>query len=226
MTIDDFVLSIEEQKAIDHKSLELYEKRITPYATNLSASQKETILNLQKIIFTLDYYFEHNEVVKPEVLNFFWAQCDKFLADLGISKYLRKEFLKDIKDYAEIETSIRNGKKLAEYDIKQFYFKKSCDVRLQRHLIRWLIQQKPTSSEEEITKDILEEIEDDVDDIEEDKLTPLNGNRFLEVISGENNRVKEYIIFVDSQDSFKDLKQRIINKIRDLPFVRTNARII
>jgi hypothetical protein len=77
-----------------------------------------------------------------------------------------------------------------------------------------LNQGKIYSSDEEITFDILGEIEDDIDDLEEDRNT-LNGNRFLEVLdSGDGMRIREYINFVSSfSDDHLEITQRILKKI-------------
>ena len=211
-------LSAEVKRKIALKSEELYEKRIAPYAKDLSSLQKEAILAFQKLVFTVDYYFEHNKEINQNILSYFWKQAEKFFDDLGINKSTQLSLLQDIRDYADIEMSTREGKKLSEYEIKLFYFKKSCDVRMQRHIIRYLNQQPDVSSEDEIIRDILEEIEDDVDDIEEDRATPFNGNRFLEILNSQDGtRVQEYIIFINSQyNAPPDLAQRIIGKINNV----------
>jgi hypothetical protein len=214
---NNYTPSSEEKEAIDQKTRELYEKRIARYADDLTESQKETILNFQKVIFTLDHYFEHNEKVDKDSLDPFWKQLEQSLDDLGVPQDLQKQLLQDIRDYAEIEASIRDGKRLADYDIALFYLKKSCDVRLQRHLIRYLIHHSPESSSEEIVTDQLEEIEDDVDDIEEDKATPFNGNRLLEILlSGDTYKLNEYFAFINSQSSApEELTKRVVAKIKE-----------
>ncbi len=199
-------------QAIVQKTQELYEKRIAPYAKDLSDVHKKAIINFQQLVFTIDYYGEHTEKIDPVVLDSFWKQSENFLSDLGIEAPLRATLLQDIKDYADIEQSTRTGKKLSDYDIKLFYFKKSCDVRMQRHLLRFLNKSKPESSEEEVTRDMLEEIEDDMDDIEEDKLTPLNGNRLLEILNSKNiQKLDEYSTFVNS---LQNVPEALVQKIK------------
>lgn len=212
---DNYVLTPDEERAISERAKELYEKRIAPYAPDLASPTRQAIINFQKLVFAVDHYFEHNEQLNPAFLNSFWNKFGKFLDDLEMSKELQATLLQDIKDYADIEASIRIGKRLAEYEIRFFYFKKSCDVRMQRHVIRYLNKQPASSSEPEIIRDILEEIEDDVDDIAEDKLTPFGGNRFLEILSSKNvEKLKEYATFIDSlPNAPQDLVQRIREKI-------------
>lgn len=214
---DKYILTPDEEKAIADKAEELYEKRIAPYASDLAPATRTTILNFQKLVFILDHYFEHNEQLNPIILNSFWQQFGKFLDDF-MPKELQVSILQDIKDYADIEASTRTGKKLADYEIKFFYFKKSCDVRMQRHIIRYLNQQPATSSNTEITKDILEEIEDDVDDIQEDKSTPFTGNRLLEILNSKDvAKLKEYNTLINSfPDAPPDLVQKIIGEISKL----------
>src|SRR3989344_498943 len=212
---DNYILTPDEERAISEKAEELYSKRIAPYAPNLASPTREAIISFQKSVFVVDHYFEHNEQLNPAFLNSFWKQFEKFLDDLQMPKELQATILQDIKDYADIEASIRIGKKLAEYGIRFFYFKKSCDVRMQRHIIRYLNKQQISSSESEIIRDILEEIEDDLDDIEEDKLTPFGGNRFLEILNSINvEKLSEYDTFINSlPNAPQDLVQRIREKI-------------
>ncbi|OGI76330.1 hypothetical protein A3C57_00920 [Candidatus Nomurabacteria bacterium RIFCSPHIGHO2_02_FULL_33_12] len=212
---DNYILTPDEERVISEKAEELYAKRIAPYAPDLASPTREAIINFQKLAFVVDHYFEHNEQLNPAFLNSFWSQFQKFLDDLQMPRELHATILQDIKDYADIEASIRIGKKLAEYEIKFFYFKKSCDVRMQRHIIRFLNKHETSSSEPEIVRDILEEIEDDVDDIEEDKLTPFGGNRFLEILSSKDvEKLNEYNNFINSlSNAPQDLVQRIGEKI-------------
>ena len=212
---DNYILTPDEERAISEKTEELYAKRIAPYAPNLASPTREAIINFQKLVFVVDHYFEHNQQLNPAFLNSFWNQFEKFLDDLQMPKELQATLLQDIKDYADIEASIRIGRKLAEYEIRFFYFKKSCDVRMQRHIIRYLNTQPALSSEPEIIRDILEEIEDDVDDIAEDELTPFGGNRFLEILNSKNiEKFDEYTTFINSlPNAPQDLVQRILDKM-------------
>jgi len=215
---EDYVLTPDEENAIQRKTEELYEKRIAPHVPDISPLKRETIIRFQKLVFVLDHYFEHNEQLAPAILDSVWTRFEKFLDDLEMPKDLQTEVLQDIKDYANIEANTRTGKQLAEYEISFFYFKKSCDVRMQRHIIRYLNQQSPTSSRAEIARDIVEEIEDDIDDIEEDKLTPFNGNRLLEILnSGNKTKLEEYATFMRSFGNIpQDLTQRVIEKLNKL----------
>lgn len=207
-------LSAEAREAISKKTEELYEKRIAPYAQNLSPEQKQVILNFQQLVFAIDYYFEHNRDVNQETLDSFWKQAENFLAELGMGKSLTANILMDIKGYAEVEASTRKGKKLADRELENFYFLKSCDVRMQRHLVRYLNNDIPDSSEPEIKKDILEEIEDDVDDLEEDKNTPFNGNRLLEILKSKNiPKLEEYIIYINSS---QNPSSELVRKVQEL----------
>lgn len=202
---------------ITQKANELYEKRIAPYARNISVAQKKTIIDFQKLIFSLDHYGEQTEKIDPEILDLFWNKMEKFLDVLTVDRESQTKLLKDMKDYADIEASGRVGKKLSDYDLREFYFKKSCDVRIQRHLIRYLNQESPISSESEILRDTLEEIEDDVDDIEEDKSTPFNGNRLLEIMDSKDlSKLNEYFDLLNSLESLepylvKRIKEKLVN---------------
>ena len=215
---NNFVLSAEAQREIDRKAKELFEKRIGPHAVDISPVHREAILKFQRLIFTVDHYFEQNKVINPVVVNSFLKQSETFLCSLGMPSDLQITLMQDIKDYIDIEASTRQGKKLADYEIRYFYLKKSCDVRIQRHIIRYLNQEPTSSSPEEITRDLLEEIEDDIDDIEEDTATPFNGNRFLELLnSGDISRIQEYLTFINSLDNAPiDLVRRIRDKINKL----------
>lgn len=201
--------------SINQKAEELYEKRIAPYAKRISESQKRSLIEFQKLIFEIDEYGESIKYIDKVHLDTLWNKAEIFLDTLKIDKTTRDNLLQDIKEYADMEAATRTGKKLLEYDIKFFYFKKSCDVRLQRHLIRYINNEAPVSSEEEITKDILEEMEDDLDDIEEDKQTLFSGNRFLEALSSQDmDMVGEYVAFVKSlENAHQTLAARILQKI-------------
>ncbi|SRR5258708_6921155 len=209
--------SNEAREEISQKARVLYEKRIMPYAKDLSSEKQKAILELQELVFTIDYYFEHNEKLDPAILKSFFSQAKAFLMNLDIDSLTQDLLLKDMVNYAAVEVSTRQGKKLTEYDIKDFYFLKSCDVRMQRHLIRLLNKKPPVSSPEEIDRDILEEIEDDIDDISEDRLTPLNGNRFLEALDlNDKAKVEEYIILINSlQNVPEEAVQIVLAKIKD-----------
>ncbi len=210
-------LSREALEEIDRKTREVYEKRIAPYASGISPAHQAAILSFQKLVFTIDYYFEHNEKINPQSIESFWAQSEKLLNDLGMPKDVQATITQDIRDYSEIEASVRKDKKLVDYKIDFFYFKKSCDVRMQRHLIRFLNHLPAVSSADEVAKDIAEEIEDDVDDIEEDKLTPLNGNRFSETLNSKDlSKLQEYASFISSlQNISESLRKKITDKVNE-----------
>lgn len=210
-----YVLLEKDQIIIEQKTKELYEKRIAPYVKDISVSQKEIVLNLQKIIFIIDHYGESVEKIESAMLDSFFNDIEHFLEGLMIKKEIRATLLGDIKDYAYIEASTREGKKLSDLKIGYFYLKKSCDVRLQRHILRYLNKQQIVSTEDEIIRDMLEEIEDDIDDIEEDRQSLFNGNRFLEALnSNDALTLEEYRTFINSfKDTEFDLTRRIVCKI-------------
>ncbi len=215
-----YVLTSDEKKAIQNKAKEIYEKRIALYAADLTESQKEIIINIQKLIFTLDYYSECNQRVDTIILDSFWDKFTKFFRELKMPNDLQQEILQDIKDYASIEASARAGKSLAEYAIDFFYLKKSCDVRMQRSIIRHINQQSQASSRAEIARDVLEEIEDDIDDLEEDESTLFSGNRLMEILnSKDTEKFREYSTFIASfTDAPQDLIQRINMKLSKLDY--------
>lgn len=210
-----YVLSEKDQLIIEQKTKELYEKRIAPYVRDISLCQKEIVLNLQKIIFIIDHYGENVEKIESVMLDNFFNNIEHFLEGLMIKKEIRATLLEDIKDYAYIESSTRESKKLSDFKIRYFYLKKSCDVRLQRHILRYLNKQLIVSTEDEIIRDMLEEIEDDIDDIEEDSQSLFNGNRFLEALnSNDALTLEEYKTFINSfKDAESDLTRRIMRKI-------------
>ncbi len=216
----DYVLPPDLERAIEKKAEELYEKRIAPYAKDVPSSQRQKLIDFQKLVFVIDHYGEHVEKLDPAVLDSLWKKTEEFLNDLEIEKSLQVALLQDVKNYAQIEASTRTGKKLTDYEIGFFYFKKSCDVRMQRHIMRYLNKQPASSSRIEITRDILEEIEDDVDDLEEDKSTPFNGNRLLEILKSKYTaKLDEYTTFINSlPNAPQDLVQRIIEKINKLKY--------
>jgi hypothetical protein len=117
-----------------------------------------------------------------------------------------------------METEVKYGKNILNYDLEYFYLKKSCDTRLQRHLVRFLNDQKVESTRNEIIRDILEEMIDDVDDIEEDKQGMFNGNRLLEILRcGAMSNLDEYISLAQTHlDTHPKEANKIINEIKKI----------
>ncbi len=209
-----YPIPVNDEKIIRQKVDQLYEKRIKPYARNLNPEKKKIIIELQTLVFVLDHYFEQNKDINSYLLNSAWKEFNKSLNALGMPLAVQENVLTDIKDYARIEIKMRKGKKLAEYPIGFFYYKKSCDVRMQRHIIRYLNNEPVKSDLTEINRDIAEEIEDDSDDLLEDVETPFNGNRLLEIKqTGDITKEKEYPLFIKSLELPKDYADLLLRKL-------------
>jgi len=197
--------------AINKKIEQLYVDRIQPFVPNVTDELKEHILETQKIIYLIDHYGEYNKDIDPVVVDALFDQLSKAVEDLNIEKDVCAKIIKDLRDYASIETETRYGKKLSDFDLEYFYLKKSCDVRFQRLLIQCLNKQQPESSKRELVGEILDEMIDDIDDLEEDKLLMCNGNRVLEDLRSGN--VQDLKQFISLAKSYSNMYPKQSNKI-------------
>ena len=84
--------------------------------------------------------------------------------------------------------------------------------------MRFLNDQEVESTRNEIIRDILEEIIDDIDDIEEDKLGIFNGNRLLEILrTNAMNKLEEYLLLAQTHlETHPNEANKIIKEIKKM----------
>ncbi|CAF1503300.1 unnamed protein product [Adineta ricciae] len=196
----------------------VYKTNIEPYILGVGEHIQENLREIQTMIYIIDHYGEHNKEIDPVVLDALFQQVANSIEKLGIPTDVCMKLLEDLKEFAVIETSARHGKSFADYDLKYFYHKKSADVRMHRHFIRYLNGEKPESTEHEVIQDILEDIYDDFEDLEEDKNAMFNGNRLLSVIREHDvKKLKEYILFTEPYlVSHPEIAMKVIDGIKNL----------
>ena len=135
----------------------------------------------QHSIYQLDLYGESSWEIEDIKLNAIWEEIYNNLSFFGIDRWGSYELVRDIKKYQEIELSLRKGNTPLGLDILDFYYLKTCDVRLARTLVYMF--GKHTSANTRIIDlwncyDIISEVYDDMLDVGEDSKT-YNCNRLL-----------------------------------------------
>lgn len=174
---------------LSHKIKELFYYRKLPQSISLSKkSQDEVTQNqflnhlevLQRKIYELDYVLESSFEVSNETLKLKWKEIYNQLTILGIPVDKHDLYCSDIYRYQKHELSLREGKYILQLPMEQFYYFKSCDVKLIRRLIyeRYSDLHDIIPLEKWIFFDLITEVNDDVEDIYED-INSINGNRFL-----------------------------------------------
>ncbi len=166
------------------------------------------LYKLQENIYYLDKHLESNwEVDKPSLVKY-WDTLYADLSDIGLPKSNHDEYLNHIKRYQEHELSIRDHQLFSRTSLAYYYYYKSCDVRLIRRLI---YDFNPALADVfELSDwtifDLVTEINDDIDDIEEDK-DVINGNGF--VLNAFYDGLEEtYSTFVAYLDQLQEKQQR------------------
>lgn len=142
--------------------------------------QADVLLDLQARIYALDDLLESCWEPDPEDLHLLWQGIREATALGDFPEQERELLLRGLAEYQQQELSVRRGERLCDIPIADFYYRKTCDVRLARDLIYRkapeLDQHVPRTAWEAL--DRLTEVEDDLTDREEDRRT-FNGNRFL-----------------------------------------------
>lgn len=172
----------------------------------------EELKELQYHIFILDQYLEQNWVIDKRELNEKWKVIEKHIAHFNpISS--TKKLMRQLRIYEGHEIDLRGGMHPEKIDIRYFYYYKSCDVKLMRKLILERAMQNGLSSTfapiDWVIYDWVTEVNDDVTDLEEDRLTN-NCNRLLYALRAlsEEGVVTEYVNFL----SYLEQKSRVILK--------------
>ena len=204
------------------KILELFEYRLFPelfkmagenYDINNSFLQK--LIGLQEYIYQLDEKLESDWNLSEEDLYYEWQDIIFGLKDLVGEQADIDSYLHLIRQYQKRELSLRQpGQEEFNADFIQFYYTKSCDVKLIRRLIyeRFSVLNNWIGLDDWYYFDLVTEINDDVHDLYED-LHTLNGNRLL------------YCIYLEGQksgyDRFVQILQNIKTEIASKPLIST-----
>lgn len=138
------------------------------------------LYDLQENIYYLDKFLESNWAIEMPDLDQYWKPIYDSLSGFGIAPKEQDQYLSHIKTYQTHELSIRQKIAYSSLSLDYYYYYKSCDVRLLRRLI---YEFNPALREvfdlsEWTSFDLITEINDDIDDIEEDK-DVINGNGFI-----------------------------------------------
>lgn len=164
------------------KIIDLFEYREFPQL--LKQVQEETresllekLIVLQEAIYHLDSVLESKWAIDNAEFEPHWEAITQAVIDTGVDPKIAPEYLTHIRAYLKHEMQMRDGIAPTSMDLEEYYFYKSCDVKLIRRLI-W-----ENSSELQGNMklddwryfDYITEIDDDVSDIVEDH-DSINGN--------------------------------------------------
>ncbi len=164
------------------------------------------LIALQKCVYLLDRYGELAWHIKPEALAIIWGNITARVEAFGCEREATA-LLRDMKKYQGIELSMRHASSPSEIRISNFYFLKTCDVRLSRRLISSF---GPCS--EECTQawgwyDLASEVCDDLNDVDED-LETYNCNRYLLKLRSQG--------FLPTQSEYHEFLNRIRKGVTEL----------
>lgn len=179
------------------KARDLFRERRISWLLQLAGqdghpSAEAHLLDLQCRIYALDDVLEHCWEPDPKALDLLWRSIREAPALHGIPETERNDLLGGLAEYQRQELSVRRGERLCDIPITAFYYRKTCDVRLARDLLYRSVPELETRMPRAAWEplDRLTEVEDDLTDCEEDRLT-FNGNRFL---SAMQHRTLEELI--------------------------------
>lgn len=135
---------------------------------------------LQMAIYDLDKYLEQNWAQDQDHVNDLWKTIYSNLSQFGIKDSEKEHLCRHIKKYEILERGLRHGHLLSRMPIRNAYIIKSCDVKLNRHLVFMHAPGLSSTHQESdwILFDLFSEINDDLSDVYED-MKAYNGNRFL-----------------------------------------------
>lgn len=194
---------IEVPDRIIAKTIEIFKDRILVFfqEEDLPEEAIRNLFRIQLIVFMVDIYYESHWDFEASQISPLWDKISDLMIKLGLSGPETNLFLEEIRAYEKIEQDMRKGKTVDSFKIEEFYYFKSCDVRLQRNLARFVQNGAVcNSTAEEIDFDILGEILDDLDDLVEDEAEGVyNGNRFLCSLRKEGSKaIEEYRAYLSS----------------------------
>ena len=161
---------------------------------------------LQEPIYLLDSYGESTWCINPRRLAAIWTEIISRVQAFGFSGGESAAMANDILRYQSVELSMRAGKLPWTVPIEEFYWLKTCDVRLARTLIG-MVARRESCLSAWACFDIVSEVSDDLIDVEEDAGT-YNGNRVLSTGMGAPFR-KEYLEFLEAiERRIYDIEER------------------
>ena len=113
----------------------LFSYRLIPWLLNRSnlrnkKSFYDRLQKLQKDIYDLDTYLESTWKLKDKVLRRKWKKIFSTLSKFGIDKKECNNWCREIFVYQKQEVALRKKKLPTELPVSEFYFYKSCDVKL------------------------------------------------------------------------------------------------
>jgi hypothetical protein len=212
------------EKHIDAEKLrqkieDLFEYRLFPdlfqscgMANEVKNQFWEQLIELQTSIYHLDAHLEAHVQPVDEILTWHHSQIQKRLQDILSELPESHTYFEDLYMYERHELNLRKGISPLSYDMLMFYYYKSCDVKLLRRLI---YERCDLSSEWGILEgwkayDLITEVNDDVEDIWEDK-DFINGNMFLISLLLQERELTESL-FHSFMDKIADLSHDIAEK--------------
>ena len=204
-----------KERAQSDKIEPLFSYRLIPWLLNRSKIKKKkafykNLVGLQKDIYELDTYLETVWTLKEKVLKKKWKRIFCALSNFGITKKKTQKWCKEIFIYQKQEVALRKKKLPTRLDLDEFYFFKSCDVKLMRRLLYRADPslKKIISYDDWLAFDYLTEINDDIQDVFED-CEVYNCNRFLFalLVQGKSKVRQDYRSFI--QNIQKKVEKRL-----------------
>ncbi len=190
---------------MDSKIKDLFEYRKLPLLLSFDKiGIKDKLLlklvQLQKEIYYLDKYLESSWDVDLDVLETYWVPIYEALADFGIMQKEMPKYVNLIKRYQEHELAIRRGIIQSQLSLDYYYYYKSCDVKLLRKLIVEFIPELLNEMDlsDWIYFDLITELNDDIEDIQEDKDVN-NGNGFIlnAYLNGLDQTYDNFVVYIN-----------------------------
>jgi len=167
------------------KIVQLFEYRQLPmlmeaFQPNGQSDLYNSLIDLQTKIYNLDHYLEHNWLLSESKLSGYWNEIYTVLNSLGYTQQSAYDMCAHIRRYARHEMQLREGLFPLRLKLDYFYYYKSCDVRLIRHIIydKSRLRNIGRKLADWRYFDLITEVNDDIDDLQEDVHT-INANAFL-----------------------------------------------
>lgn len=159
------------------------------------------LVDLQVAIYDLDHYLETNWQLSDVDLESRWVPIYDALRAAGVPMKDHAQYAAHILKYQKHEMQLRDLILPTRLDMQYFYFYKSCDVKLLRRIImlHYPALAKMYSPADWRVFDLITEVDDDVEDVLEDRET-INGNSYLISIwqYGFDHTQREFVAFLDT----------------------------
>ncbi len=164
------------------KIIDLFEYRQFPHLLQYVQEDRreallEQLIDLQEAVYHLDAVLESKWDLTDADFEPHWQSITQAVIDTGVDPAEAPSYLSNIRAYLKHEMFLRDGIGPHQLDLEEYYFYKSCDVKLTRRLIyeNSIELQEMMNLDDWRYFDYITEIDDDTADIVEDH-DSINGN--------------------------------------------------